>query len=104
MLVEKDMILTDEKQVANIMNEHFVRITKKVSLKTSISSKRLWFRFFFHDHISIKKIKEIYPEIVTNSFKFEPVTKDNIENEMQWKWKTQCKKKLSNIVGFLLKS
>ena len=41
MLVEKDMILTDEKQVANIMNEHFVRITKKVSLKTSISSKRL---------------------------------------------------------------
>ena len=38
---------------------------------------------FFHDHISIKKIKEIYPEIVPNSFKFEPVTKDNIKDEIQ---------------------
>ena len=27
-LVEKDIIITDEKQIANIMNEHFVRITK----------------------------------------------------------------------------
>ena len=89
MLVEKDMILTDEKQVANIMNEHFVRIK---------------FCQHFHDHISIKKIKEIYPEIVTNSFKFEPVTKDNIKIEMQWKCKTQYKKKSSNMVGFLSKS
>ena len=28
-LVEKDIIITDEKQIANIMNEHFVSITKK---------------------------------------------------------------------------
>ena len=28
-------------QIANIMNEHFVSITKKVSLKPSISSKKL---------------------------------------------------------------
>ena len=28
-LVEKDIIVTDEKQIANIMNEHFVIITKK---------------------------------------------------------------------------
>ena len=27
-LVEKDIIITDEKQIANIMNEHFVTITK----------------------------------------------------------------------------
>ena len=38
---------------------------------------------FFHDHISTEKIKEIYPEIVPNSFKFEPVTKDNIKDEIQ---------------------
>ena len=38
---------------------------------------------FFHDHISTKKIKEIYPEIVPNNFKFEPVTKDNIKDEIQ---------------------
>ena len=34
---------------------------------------------FFHDHISLKKIKEIYSEIVPNSFSFEPVTKDDIK-------------------------
>ena len=26
-LVEKDIIITDEKQIANIMNEHFVSVT-----------------------------------------------------------------------------
>ena len=81
-LVEKDIIITDEKQIANIMNEHFVSITKKLSLKPSISSKNSN-SDVFHDHISIKKIKEIYPEIVPNSFKFEPVTKDDIKNEIQ---------------------
>ena len=29
-LVEKDKIIADEKQIANIMNEHFVSITKKL--------------------------------------------------------------------------
>ena len=81
-LVQKDMIITDEKQIASIMSEHFVSITKKLSLKPSISSKDSN-SDFFHDHISIKKIKEIYPEIVPNSFKFEPVTKDDIKNEIQ---------------------
>ena len=57
------MIITDEKQIADIMNEHFDNITKKLSLKPSISSKDCN-SDFFHDHISIKKIKEIYPEIV----------------------------------------
>ena len=64
------------------MNEHFVSITKKLSLKVSISSKHSN-SDFFHDHISMKKIKEIYPEIVPNSFKFETVTKDDIKNEIQ---------------------
>ena len=58
-LVEKGMIITDEKQITNIMNEHIVSITKKLSLKPSISSKESDSDFFFHDHISIKKIKFI---------------------------------------------
>ena len=33
------MIITYEKQIANIMNKRFVSITKKLNLKTSISSK-----------------------------------------------------------------
>ena len=51
-------------------------------MKPSISSKDTD-SDFFHDRISIKKIKEIYPEIVLNSFKFEPVTKDDIKNEIK---------------------
>ena len=64
------------------MNEHFVSITKKLSLKPSISLTDSN-SDVFHDHISIKKIKEIYPEIVPNSFKIEPVTTDDIKNEIQ---------------------
>ena len=81
-LIEKGIIITDEKHFANIMNEHFVSITKKLSLKPSISPKNSD-ADVFHDHISIKKFKEIYPEIVPNSFKSEPVTKDDIKNEIQ---------------------
>ena len=80
MLVEKDKIITDEKEIANIMNEHFVSITKKLSLKPKNFSKNSN-SDVSNDHISIKKIKEIYPEIVPNSFKFEPVTKDDIKKK-----------------------
>ena len=71
--------MTDEKQIANIVNEHFVSITKNLSSKASISSKDCD-SYFFHDHIIIKKIKEIYYKIILNSFKFDPVTKDDIKN------------------------
>ena len=49
-LVEKDKIITDEKPIANIMSEHFVSITKKLSLKPSNSSKNSN-SDVFHDHI-----------------------------------------------------
>ena len=91
MLVEKGIAITDEKKITNIINEHFVGIAKMLSLKPSISSKDSN-SDFFHDHISVKKIKEIYPEIVQNSFNFEPVTKDNIKNEIQ---KLNVKKKVN---------
>ena len=53
-VVEKDIIITDDKLIANIMNEYFVSITKKLSLKPSISSKDSN-SDVFHDHIGIKK-------------------------------------------------
>ena len=64
------------------MNEHFVRITRKLSLKPSIFLKYSNSDVFY-DHISIIKIKEIYPEIVPKSLQFKPVTKDDIKNEKQ---------------------
>ena len=42
MIVEKDIIITDEKQIVNIIDDHFVTIIKKVSLKPGISSLVLW--------------------------------------------------------------
>ena len=81
-LVENDIIITDDKEIGNFMNEHFVSISKKLNLKPSISSKNSNLGVF-HDSISIKKIKEIYLEIAPNSFKFKPVTKDDIKNEIQ---------------------
>ena len=82
MLDKKDMIITDEKQIASIMNECFVSITEKLSLKAGIPSRGSD-SDFFHNYISIKKINEFYPEIVLNSFKFQPVTKYDAKNEMQ---------------------
>ena len=56
-----------------------ILLALQIGLKPSISSKDCDLDFF-HDHISTKKIKEIYPQIVPNSFKFESVTKDDIKN------------------------
>ena len=80
-LVEKDIIITNEKQIANIMKDYFVIITKKLSLKPIISSKDLDLDFSWSYHH--KKIKEIYPKIITNSCKFESVTKDNVKHEIR---------------------
>ena len=60
------------------MNDNFVIIIKKLNLKPGISSKDSYLDFF-HDHIGMKKIKGIFPKIVANTFKFEPVTKDDIK-------------------------
>ena len=38
MLVEKDIIITDDKEIANIMDEHFGSITKTLILKPKIVS------------------------------------------------------------------
>ena len=42
------MIITDEKEIANIMNKHFVTITRQLSLKPSISSKKCGLDFFMN--------------------------------------------------------
>ena len=92
------MIITDEKQIA-IPYEHFVTITKELSSKPSISSKDSDLDFL-HDHISVKNIKEIYPKIDPNSFTSEPVTKNDIKNEIQ---KLNVKN-LQHLVVFPLQS
>ena len=82
MLAKKEMTITDEKQIASIINECFVSIIEKLSFKAGIPSRDSD-SDFFHNYISIKKINEFYPEIVLNSFKFQLVTKHDAKNEIQ---------------------
>ena len=49
-----------------------------LSLEPSISSKHCD-SDFFHNYISIKRIKEFYPEIIWNSFKFVPGSKHDVK-------------------------
>ena len=86
------MIITDEKQIASIMNECFVSIIEKLSLKAGIPSRDSD-SDFFHNYISTKKINEFYPEIVSNSFKSQPVTKYNVK----MKYRNSMEKNLSRF-------
>ena len=73
MLLENNLIKTNEKEIATIMNSFFINITKNLDLKSfkkcttkdlnSIVSE-------FDDHISIKKIKTFFPDINVNDFDF----------------------------------
>ena len=74
--------MTAGEPIANLMNVYFVNITKKLNLTTTVSSIDCdpYLDLFFN-HISLKKIKQIYPEIVPNSFKSWPVTEEDLKRK-----------------------
>ena len=61
-LVEENNIVSDEGEIANIMNNYFINATKTLSLKKQHGVNE------FENHISIKLIREKYPEILPKSF------------------------------------
>ena len=75
-LVEENNIINNEEEIANIMNNYFINITKTLNLKKQIPENE------FDTHISIKKIHERYLEIVPESFKFEFVSNKDVEKEI----------------------
>ena len=85
MLLENNSIKANEKQIATIMNDYFINITKNLDLK---SSKKCTAKDLnsivseFHDHISIKKIKEFFPDINVNNFEFGTVTMEDVKKEI----------------------
>ena len=63
MLSENNLIKTNEKEIAIIMNNFFINITKNLDLKTSKKCTTKDLNSIvseFDDHISIKKIKEFF--------------------------------------------
>ena len=85
MLLENNLIKTNEKEIATIMNNFFINITKNLDLK---SSKKCTTKDLndivseFDDHISIKKIKEFFPDVNVNDFDVETVTMEDVKKEI----------------------
>ena len=61
---------SDEEELANIMNNQFINVTKTLNLKKQLGVGRSDVNEF-ENHISIKMIHEKYPEILSESFKFQ---------------------------------
>ena len=85
MLLENNSIKTNEIEIATIMNDYFINNIKNLNLK---SSKKCTAKDLnsivseFDDHISIKKIKEFFPDINVNDFEFETVTMEDVKKEI----------------------
>ena len=66
-LVENNIIIADEKRVSELINKHFINITKNLNLIAPIIDTTDDIQSLtknYENHISIRKIKEAYPEIV----------------------------------------
>ena len=69
-LFENNIVIADEKRVAELMNKYFVNITKNLNLKAPIINTTEDVQSLtknYDNHISIRKLKEAYPEIVSVS-------------------------------------
>ena len=67
--MEENNIISDEKEIANIMNNYFINVTKTLNLKKQLGLVRCGVNEF-ENHISIKIIHEKYPEILSENFRF----------------------------------
>ena len=84
-LLKNDSILTDDKKIAKTMNRFFTNIIKNLNLKphkdlsltdiNGITSN-------FDNHISIKKVKELFPNILPSNFNFREVSWKDVKKEI----------------------
>ena len=71
LFVENNIVIADEKRVAELMNKYFINITKNLNLKAPINNT----------NDNIQSLKEAYPEIVPDSFHFKPVSIEDVKKE-----------------------
>ena len=81
-LVEENNIISDEEEIANIMNNYFINVTKTLNLKKQLGVGSSGVNEF-ENHISIKMIHKKYPEILPESFKFQLVSNNEVKKEIQ---------------------
>ena len=71
-LVEGNDIVSNEEEIANIMNDYFTNVIRTLNLKKHFSASN-GDPSEFESHINIKMIHEKYLEIISESFNFNPV-------------------------------
>ena len=76
------MTLSNKKEIANIMNDYFINVTRTLNLKNQFSAKNDN-PSEFYSHISVKIIHEKYPEIIPESFNFELVSDNDVKKEIE---------------------
>ena len=81
-LVEENNIISDEEEIANVMNNYFINVTKTLNLKKQLGLGRSGVNEF-ENHISIKMIHEKYPEILPESFKFQFLSNNEVKKEIE---------------------
>ena len=84
-LVEINIATAGEKRVTELMNKYFINITKNLNLKAPIINTTDDIQFLtknYDNRISIREIKEAYPEIVPDSFHFKSVSLDDVKKEV----------------------
>ena len=67
------------------MNNHFINITKTSNLRPYKCSNTININEIistFDNHISIKRIKEYFPDVSNNNFEFTEVSQDEVKKEV----------------------
>ena len=80
-----ESVLINEKEIANTMNNYFINIKKHLNLKPHTASNTMdkeQITSAFNNHISIKKIREVFPDISSNNFEFTKLTEQSVKNEV----------------------
>ena len=84
-LSKNESVLTREKEIANTVNNYFINITKHLNLKPHTASNTMDIEQItsaFNNHVSIKKMREVFPEISSNNFELTKVTEESVKNEV----------------------
>ena len=84
-LLEKDSILTNDKDISKTMNSFFINIAKNLNLKPHKNSSLNDINGItsnFGNHISIKDMKESFPNIVSSNFNFQEVSREVVKKEI----------------------
>ena len=82
---KKDLFWTTITKTCNTSNNYFINITKTWSLKPYKCYNNMTITEIistFDNHISIKKVKECFPDASNNSFEFTEVSQDEVKKEV----------------------